>query len=352
MVIRYCAHCAGQPYTNNMQVQAYPRCGKPLGIESVDETTLDDRPMLNIPSDGGDDGDFPEQPAGVSGEPPVPQTDNPWTKPATKKQGNVPAKQHSGPILPAFSRNAGSGNCIRGKVFQYSSTGKEDGSYRRFPWTKPIDANVYKQRFEDVLHRFYVRVDGEKDAFGNVTYRDVSVNVHGTIAGGMQIADNSIVEVEGKFQNGTLMAERVYIVNSGFRSQVKFQHSPRAIFYGLVAIAALIFMIAIGVGGSGSFFENIGLFLESWLVIAIALSVLYLISMFTRMGLIIRLLGGKQKGFPLTGIAVISMLLAMVCSNSFGLGNIVGGAVSSALGSVLPIVFFIVIIVVIFKMFF
>lgn len=38
------------------------------------------------------------------------------------------------------------------------------------------------------------------------SYVDVPVNVHGTIAGGIQIIDNCEVEIRGKYKNHVLMA--------------------------------------------------------------------------------------------------------------------------------------------------
>lgn len=339
--------CAGRPYTTDLDQMTCPTCGAYLQIERVDDHALEGREKLTVETPPEESfHDIPEE----NGFYPD-QTDNT----ELKEYGHSSPEQFR-PMVHApkgVKSSAGGGAAVRGKVFQYSSTGKEDGSYRRFPWTKLIDAIVYKQRFEDVLHRFYVRVEGEKDAFGNVTYRDVPVNVHGTIAGGMQITDNCIAEVEGKFRGGVLMAERVCLVNDGFRSQVKFQHSPTAILYGIFAIAALIFLIAIGFSSDGAFFDNIGTFLKSWLITAVIVTVLYFVLLFTRAGLVTQLLFGRKKGggFPLLGIALISLLLTLIFMNSFGIGSAVGGVFSNIFGPIISFVVLIIVIIVVLKLF-
>lgn len=202
---------------------------------------------------------------------------------------------------------------IRGKVSQYSNTDIEGGRYRRLPHQRLLDAMLYGQRTEELLHRFRVRVSEGIDTFGNEKYTDVEVNVHGTISGGSLIADNSEVEVSGKYKNGVLMARRINVVNNGYRSPVNFQRSVGGTMRVILAVAVLIFLIVLiaKAGTGGNFFNKLGTLLKTWLISAAALTVLYFLFSFSKIGILSRMRSGKRR-FPLFGILLISLVIAFL----------------------------------------
>ena len=244
------------------------------------------------------------------------------------------------------------GTVFTGKVSQYSCTGKEDGNYRRLLITKIIDAVVYHQRFEDVLHRFNVRVENGKDAMGYSQYSDIPVNVHGTIASGMQITDNAEVEVEGKYRNGVLMASKVSVVNNGFNSQIKFQRSVSAIIYGVLAVVAAIALIVFVANTDGNFFANLKSFLLTWLVMSVVTAVLYLVLIFSKIGFLTRMATGKPKKFPIVGILLFSLIITMIFMNSFGIGASLSGLLSKLLVAIMPAAIIIIAIIFLIKLIF
>lgn len=274
----------------------------------------------------------------------VPVTPTPKTRtvmPITEKA------QHTGTISEGSQKNKG-GQTIIGKLTRYSSTNLEKG-YKRLFITKVIDALIYHQRMDDVLHRFTVRVDQDKDAFGYSNFKDIPVNVHGVIAGGAQLDENADVEVTGTFKNNVLMARSIDIINSGYRSRVKFQHSRQGILYGVLAAIALFFLIYVGASSNGGFFQNIGSFFVAWLVSAAIVTVLYLALFMSHFGFLLAI---RRKGFPFIGILLISFILALLYMNMFGLGTGVGGLLSKALSSILPIIIVIIVIVFVIRLIF
>lgn len=231
---------------------------------------------------------------------------------------------------------------IRGKISQYSSSGKEDGTYRRLLPVKLYEAIVYKQRLEDVLHRFTVRVDHGEDALGYQKYTDIPVNVHGTISGGLQLVDNAEVAVHGKYKNGVLMADSIYVINNGYESKVGFQHSVKAITYGILATVMFLFICFVVASTNGSFFANIKEFLKVWLIITVVITVLYLITSMSRFGLLTRMFSNKKRSFPLLGILLISLALTFLFLSFFGSLSGFGSALYGLIYSIVPIIIIIV----------
>lgn len=319
MVVKYCEHCHGRPYTTNLQISKCPKCGKMLGIESADETELEGRREIFIPEKA----DFQKNEYNEDTTPNKLKWRNEEESLDEERFRTPPAEKKERTKVSVISRKAISNSfipdkCIRGRVAQYSSTGKEDGEYRRLLPVKIYQAVVYRQRLEDVLHRFTVRVERGEDALGYQNYTDIPVNVHGTIAGGLQIVDNAEVEVHGKYKNGVLMADSIYVINNGYESKVGFQHSVKAITYGILSAIMFAFICFVAALSNGNFFANIKEFCSVWFVIAAILTVLYFITSLTKIGLLTRMLSSKRRTFPLFGILLISLALAFLFVNTFG----------------------------------
>lgn len=350
MVVKYCEHCQGRPYTTYLQVNTCPKCGKMLGIESADETELEGRREIFIPEkssfrkDKYDEDTTPNKLKWRNEEESLDEEPS-RTLPAEKKENTkvsvISEKSISNSFIPA--------ECIRGRVAQYSSTGKEDGEYRRLLPVKIYQAIVYRQRLEDVLHRFTVRVEQGEDALGYQNYTDIPVNVHGTISGGLQIVDNAEVEVCGKYKNGVLMADSIYVINNGYRSKVSFQHDAKTIMYGILSAIMFLFVSYIAASSDGSFFENMKEFCVIWIIFAAIITVLYLITSLTKIGLLSRMFSKKKLSFPLFGILLISLALAFLFVGAFGSFAGFGSYLSGWVYSLIPIIIIIVAVLFIIK---
>ena len=353
MLVKYCPKCHGKPYTDNLDIQCCPLCNTTLCIESVDDSAVADRRMLPVSES------YNSEPSFDSENLPAEKDASNTHKKAKGYVPVVPVKRNK--TMESSSRNnnhyrvrnnTSSEKTICGKVSQYSSTGKEDGAYRRLFVVKIIDAIIYHQRIEDVLHRFNVRVDNGKDDMGYSQFSDIPVNVHGTIATGMPITENSEVEVKGKYRNGVLMASKVNIVNNGCVSEIKFQHSIAAIVYGALALLAAVAVIVFAANSDGNFFASLKSLFAMWLTISAITSVLYFFLFFMKIGFLTRLATGRPRRFPIVGILLFSLFVTMVFLNAFGIGATVGSLFSKLLSTVLPVVLVIVILIIILKLFF
>lgn len=311
MIIKSCSKCSGRPYTTNTDMLTCPYCSERLSVELVSLEDLCDRKEISATGNYSEQ-DHTEQDnqntTGWGSVPPVPPVsyDN-----NSSKTENAPDNNHDANLVCKHD------NTIRGRISQYSCTGREDGNYRRLFFVRWFQALVYRQRLEDTLHRFTVRVEDEKDSSGYSNYRDVPVNVHGTISRGLQLADNMEVEVSGKYNNGVLMASSVHIVNNGYKSKVNFQRSVRAIVSGIVFVLMLLFLCFIGSSSGLGFWIGIGTFLKLWGIYAVVLTVLYLVLAFTRIGIMFTMFRGREARFPIMGILIISMILAVLSLYAF-----------------------------------
>lgn len=187
---------------------------------------------------------------------------------------------------------------------------------------------------------------------GYSQYSDIPVNVHGTIASGMQITDNAEVEVEGKYRNGVLMASKVSVVNNGYHSQIKIQRSISAIIYGVLAVVAAIALIVFVANTDGNFFANLKSFLLTWLVVSVVIAVLYLVLIFSKIGFLTRMATGKPKKFPIVGILLFSLIITMIFMNSFGIGASLSGLFSKLLIAIMPTAIIIIAIIFLIKLIF
>lgn len=359
MIIKYCNNCVGKPYTTEFDISVCPKCGTPLSVESVSEDTLQNRPKLgvagsapkpfdpfnqngkgsNTDNKGSNNNYNPfATPADTCNEQPPSATPDVAPTPFgyTPVSGSAPVSDSNKTIA---NKNV---TTVRGRISQYSSTGNEDGNYRRLFFIRWYQAIVYRQRLEDVLHRFTVRVDDSGDGLGYQGYRDVPVNVHGTISGGLQLADNMEVEVSGKYDKGVLMASSINVVNNGCKSKVTFQRSIKAITYGILFGILLILLCVLGANSTQGFWQGIGSFLKTWAVFAAILSVLYLITSFSRLGILFRIFRKKGVSFPLLGILLVSLALSFLFLYIFGSFAEFGSVVASWVYAAVPIIVIII----------
>lgn len=341
MIVKYCSKCAGKPYTTDMDMEKCPRCGSTLGIKTVQEDELEDCEEFSGTSSNYDRDNENDLDIGYA------------------NSGDIEEKRQKDISIDAMRSRTSYGrrsvvhsgdSVLRGKIAQYSSSGKEDGNYHRLFFVKLFDAIIYHQRFEDVLHRFKVRVSGSSDVFGNTEYKDVWVNAHGTLSGGVQIAENSDVEVYGKYKNGVFMARKINVIDNGYTTPINFQHSAKAVLYGILAIFAAIFLIYIGTSSEGGFFQNIGSFLKIWLISAVVVTILYFIAIFSKIGIMARMATGKPRKFPWIGVLLISLVIALIIFNSAGIGASVGSALSGILSSAISVIVLLIVLFIVFKL--
>ena len=374
MLIKYCSICARHPYTENLSVSKCPVCNSELLVEAVSDESLLNRPkLINNHSHGTAANGNSSYKAPVFNSPFENSSDTGLLPPQTMSQNqgsnntNIIKAATSGALISsntgvvnatpgavtgrARARRTGT-TVIQGKVSQYTCSEQEAGQYRRFPIHKIIDAVVYHQRLDDVLHRFNVRTDNGADAMGHTQYTDTPVNVHGIIAGGgMHIANDSEVEIEGRFKNGVLMASKVSVIQSGNYSRVKFQHSASAIINGILAVVALVVMLVFVIMKGGSFFSTFKYFLKTWLIISAVSTILYFLIRFSKFGILARMASQKKGKFPLVGILLFSLIATLFFTNAFGVGTTLTGLVSKLILSFLPIVLVVVILLFIYKLF-
>ena len=355
MLVKMCVICSDNPYTKDISVEQCPRCKSTLALRSISEGDLVGHEEFFGAGSGGN-----QSPAWEPPSKPVPSGDN---TPAVPSFGDPPAPVRPQQADVVAPENGGAPHLqgkgrIRGRVMQYSSSGKEDGNYRRMLLIQKLpEALIYHQRLEDLLHRFSVRVD-PGDRMGYAQYVDVPVNVHGTISGGVQITDNAEVEVEGKFRNGVLMARHIYVITNGGRSQVKFQRAVGLIVTGILALLALIGVIVFASTVDGGFAANMRYLCIAWGITFAVSSVLYLLLIISRLGLVARIVGGRRPRFPFVGILLFSLMVAMIVTYNFGpgaalnLGAAVGGFFSRLLSAAVPIIVLIVIVLILIKLLF
>lgn len=248
--------------------------------------------------------------------------------------------------------------CIRGKVSQYKTYSDKSGNYRRLLPRKIYQALVYGQRFEDLLHSFIVTEIKGSDSAGNPIQQKYVVNVHGSTNYGATLIDNEEVEVRGKFTHDNIMMARdIRVINGTISTPIKFQRSVKLIALTCLIIALFVLGIigfaSIGSGNSISgFMNNVWSFITTMFAVYVILLILYVVSSFTRIGFMTRLLsGGRRRSSPLITMLVIAFILTLLLYNVFGLGTIMASTLSGALSAVGPIVVMIIGLVILFKAF-
>lgn len=247
--------------------------------------------------------------------------------------------------------------CIRGKISQYKTFSEKDGNYRRLLPRKIYQSIAYKQRFEDFLHSFVVTEINGTDAAGNPIQQSYVVNVHGSTNYGASLVDNEEVEVKGKFtHDNILMASSISVIKGNIAIPIKIQHSVKNIVIATLAIILILFGIigfaSMDSGNSISdFFNSVWSFITAMFAIYVILLILYVISQFTRIGFMTRLLSGGRKSSPLLSMLIIAFILTLLLYNVFGIGTIVTSALSGILGAVGPVIVLIIALILLFKIF-
>lgn len=257
MIIKYCPKCNMRPYTTDMSATNCPSCNSNLMIEAVNsENDLIGRPQLNISPNFNQESDAGSNYDSYGEENQTP----PIYTPINLKSSDTSEKSKKNEII--------------GRVYGYSNSAEEAGKYKRIFITKIIDALIYGQRTEDVLHRFYLRPEGDTSI-----QNDVPVVIHGTLSAGSGITDNSLVKVRGKYHNGAFYARKITVMNNGRESSVRPQVSLSKLF---ITILSLLFLFT----GIGLFiFDRNGvntglLYAKNFLIIfAVVYLILYLLSL-------------------------------------------------------------------------
>lgn len=292
MIIKYCPKCNMRPYTTDMAVTNCPSCNSNLIIEAVNsENDLIERPQLNISpnfnqeSDAGSNyGSYGEEDSVTPVYPPI----NPISADAGEKSKK---------------------NEIIGRVYGYINSAEEAGKYKRIFITKIIDALIYGQRTEDVLHRFYLRPEGDTSI-----QNDIPVVIHGTLSAGSGITNNSLVRVRGKYHNGAFYARKITVMNNGRESSVRPQVSLSKLF---ITILSLLFLFA----GIGLFiFDRNGvntglLYAKNFLIIfAVVYLILYLLSLIMMSRSKFAFAAIALAGGGIKGIGIINFILSIAIS--------------------------------------
>lgn len=289
MIIKYCPKCTMRPYTTDMSVTNCPSCNSNLMIEAVNsENDLIGRPQLNISPNFNQESD-----AGSNYD----------------SYGEVDSVTPVYPPINSISTDAGKKNEIIGRVYGYSNSAEEAGKYKRIFITKIIDALIYGQRTEDVLHRFYLRPEGDTSI-----QNDVPVVIHGTLSAGSGITDNSLVKVRGKYHNGAFYARKITVMNNGRESSVRPQVSLSKLF---ITILSLLFLFT----GIGLFIfdrngVNTGLLYAKnfFIIFAVVYLVLYLLSLIMMARSKFAFAAIALSGGGIKGIGIINFILSIAIS--------------------------------------
>lgn len=104
----------------------------------------------------------------------------------------------------------------------------------------------------------------------------------------------------------------------------------------------LAFICFVAASSNGNFIANIKEFCTVWFVIAAVLTVLYLITSLTKIGLLTRMFSNKRRTFPLFGILLISLALAFLFVSVFGSFAGFGSYLSGWIYSLVPIIIIVV----------
>ena len=148
------------------------------------------------------------------------------------------------------------------------------------------------------------------------------------------------------------MADRVYIINNGHESKVGFQRSIKAITHGILSVLMLAVLCYVALSADGSFISNIKEFCSVWFVMTIVLTVIYLITSLTRIGMLKRMFSSKKQTFPFFGILLISLVLTFLFVNVFGSFAGLGSYLSGWINSLIPIIIIAVVLILILKIIF
>lgn len=352
--LNICESCHG--YTTDEEMTECPVCGGELAFKPIDvkdkakyknleDMDFDDFSSADSKSDFDDplDDDFTE---------PKNHDSRGHSEESNDSDDIFTPKQHRN----TYSRASSVSNrqSFTGIVYNYKNSDNDGSNYSRLFVMRLWDAIVYRQRMEDVLHYFRLHTSSGKDLDGMEVSKDINVNVHGTIVGGVHLADNSRLTVRGKFKNGVLMASDITDDDSG--SHIRFRRSYKAIattiVLGLLFLIGLIYGIASS-NSAGDVLHNIGVFFGTLAIVYVVLIVLYLIASLTKFGIIMRVVSQRKMSVPWLALFIVAFAITiLILSNLSGIGGGLGnlkGTFTQLLSTLLLYAILIYGIVLIFK---
>lgn len=341
MVIKYCPNCVNSPYTKNILMEVCPNCGTNLETEVVyKESALKKRMILSDSSLITEKSHDDHTEENDSEEKYELDFQNRNTSDLVGIDDSSRINNRNKNVYPRSS------NRISGRVINYKCSSDEGGQYRRSFFRKLIDYILYGQKSEDVLHRFRVHI-GQADSFGYTRAKDIPVNVHGSISNGLSIDNNSDVEIKGKYNaNRIFMAKEIYIVNYGSKTKVNFRHDSRFISDFIYMMIAVVFVVITAANYKGGFFDGIGKFFKTWIVMLIIFSILYLF-LFAKLLFLSVIMGNKKTS--ISGVVFLSFIATLVYMNRAAIWNSTGSVIMSFLQSVISTIIFGAIVIYIIK---
>ena len=333
MRVKYCRRCSGEPFTIDTDMRTCPICGSPLFTKNVDSVELEGRLDLSSLTAGNTD-----------------QTDNRVviTEPKSRKTevlSNRPERRMQAQNLQetGMVRTFFGDVIIRGQVHDYINSDIEGQRFVRTPIEKVIDAVLFRQRTDDILHRFNVRLEGDQRLDEEYGYSSVPVNVYGTIGAGMGIQNGDRVEVVGRLRNNVLLAKDVTVLTNGVGSRVRFRRDLR--FVSLLLVLAAV--LATGYVVSGYVkqipFTAVLYFLKIWGIFAAAIAVLYYTLIFSRT------IWRNRGPFPIVIILVVALIAAYLFVGKFGIGASIIAVIERYITALLPTILVIALMIYLIK---
>ncbi len=362
MAIKYCSHCDGHPYTEDLAQTVCPTCLNPLVLDILAVPAEQKaRPRLNIvnqpsaapsPFCGTNTSGAPSPFGGTntSGAPspfggtntsgasspfdcttmPADTTHIPVVTTETKEKTSVPtewekqlypenaAEEQSVAAAESTPIRTGEGALqdmygkgvveLEGIVHNYE-VHEADWFILQRIW----QVLWYKQRYENRLHSFLLTQSPQGG-----TDDSVSVNIHGTMNGGVTIRDKLHVKVRGKFRHDNIfMAEKIWTVNGRTTAPVTFQHDVKLIFKVCLVLGGLGLLLLLLTGlanmsyfgtSSGALTSALSTFFGTWILVTVLLYMLCQNDRVRKAGLS-RLLCGRKYG--ILRLLVISLVLTL-----------------------------------------
>ena len=305
MIIKYCPKCAGRPYTIDSTQEKCPKCRTKLQLESAEEEELEDRAC------------FDEL---------VPPKADPADELIEQLDDDGTGNYEPGASEPAPEKCG----ILRGRVSNYSCTTTDGSGYRRLGITKLWQLLALGQSTEDVLHRFTLWTQCGDEQI------PITVNIHGSASTGASIRDNTELLVEGKMHGGIFYARKLSAVHNSTLSPINFQKNFSTIkgFMMAMVIAALALFVICNYGIS-----SIWEWIKVTAIVFLVLSLAYIVLSVTKIGIVLRLIGNSNKGFPWKTILVVSMFLAVFAVGGLfnNLGYATGASISALINALKPV---------------
>lgn len=313
MIIKYCPKCYGRPYTLDNLQEKCPRCKAKLQLESVEDEDLEGRECLTD-IDTADELFHSSYESGYHNG-----------SDATAEDAN----EHSADIRETVCTPRNSG-FMRGRVSNYSCTQSEGAAYHRNGMLKLWQLLVLKQSTEDVLHRFtlWAQSDGEQIP--------ITVNIHGSLASGAAIHDNTEIIAEGKMYRDVFYAKKMSVVHNLTTSPINIRTNFADIIVAVLAIITVLLTVFFAFSyGFSTVFE----WLKVTIIIFTILTIAYFLLSVTKLGIILRLTRKSDRGFPYKAIFLISTIISAFAITGMirNLGYAAGASLSALFSSLRPV---------------